>query len=262
MTVSSPPPPPSYAPTPPPAKKGMGPLGWVLIGCGGILLIGLLAVGACGFWAKNKLEKFSKDPDSLAYETAKLALGANPDVELVSSDDATKTLTVRDKKTGETTTFSLEDIKNGKFDITGADGKSVSIDASGGADGGGVQITGPDGQTATLGAGAGAPKDLPSWLTLYPGAEVKGSYSGTTADGKGATIQLTTSDSIEEVLEFYETSFKDGGFQVSKNTYSSGSGTGGGTISGTTADGKKTAAALVGSDGGATTINLSYSEKP
>ncbi len=262
MTVSSPPPPPSYTPAPPPAKKGMGPLGWVLIGCGGILLIGLLALGACGFWAKNKLEKFANDPDGLAFSAAKFAVEANPDLELVSSDDANKTLTIRDKKTGETTTLNLEDIKNGKLDITGADGKSVSIDASGGAEGGGVQVTGPDGQTSTFGAGAGAPKDLPSWLELYPGATVQGSFSGTTGDGKGASIQLTTSDTVEQVLEFYEKAFKDQGFQVSKSTYASGSGTGGGTVNGTSADGKSNANALVGTDGGSTTITLTYGEQP
>ena len=49
---------------------------------------------------------------------AELALRLNPEVDVVSSDPAAGTITVREKKTGKEVTFNLEDIKAGKFSIT------------------------------------------------------------------------------------------------------------------------------------------------
>src|SRR5689334_16038358 len=79
MTVQSPPP--SY---PPPApKKGMGPLAWIGIGCGVILVIGVIAMFAVGFFVKRQVDKFEDNP---AMAAATLAVKLNPDLELVSSD--------------------------------------------------------------------------------------------------------------------------------------------------------------------------------
>jgi hypothetical protein len=46
MTVASPPPPPG-APAP---RKGMGPLGWIAIGCGAIAVLGIIAFAAMGWF--------------------------------------------------------------------------------------------------------------------------------------------------------------------------------------------------------------------
>src|SRR6185436_16840912 len=97
MTVASPPPPPG-APAP---KKGMGPLGWIAIGCGVIALIGILALAAGGWFVKRQVDKYKDNPTIAAAE---LIVRANPDLEVVSSDPKGGTLTIKNSKTGETVT--------------------------------------------------------------------------------------------------------------------------------------------------------------
>lgn len=48
-------------------------------------------------------------------EAAKHLLQANPDLEVANSDATAGTVTIRNKKTGETVTLSVEDIKQGRF---------------------------------------------------------------------------------------------------------------------------------------------------
>ena len=147
-------------------KKGMSTLVKVLLGCGVLLLLG---VGSCvvvsGYFLKkgvNKLEEFAKEaeanPDAAVVRAAEMALRLNPEVEVLSSNPAEGTITVREKATGKEITFDLEDIKAGKFSIT-SDGEEthVDIDASA-ADGGSLKVT-TDGGTATFGAGSRAVPD-------------------------------------------------------------------------------------------------------
>ena len=110
-------------------KKGMSTFVKVLLGCGVLLLLG---IGSCfvvsGYFLKKgvgKISDFAKEmeanPDAAVVRAAELALRLNPEVDVVSSDPAAGTITVREKKTGKEVTFNLEDIKAGKFSIT-ADG--------------------------------------------------------------------------------------------------------------------------------------------
>src|SRR5947208_15632878 len=105
----------NYAQSPQPPKKGLGPLGWIAIGCGVILVICVMVFAVGGYFAKKKFDQFSKNP---AKTTAELIVRANPDLELVSEDDKAGTITVRDKKKNETVTLNFDDIKNGKLKVT------------------------------------------------------------------------------------------------------------------------------------------------
>lgn len=62
-------------------------------------------------------ERASSASSGLA--TAKLIIQANPDLDLVSSDEAAGTMTVRNKRTNEVITVSIEDVKNGKIRFSG-----------------------------------------------------------------------------------------------------------------------------------------------
>src|SRR3954452_22345598 len=139
-----------YSQTPQPPKKGMGPLGWIAIGCGVIPVCAFLVLGVGGYFAKKKFDQFSKNP---AKTAAELIVRANPDLELVSEDDKAGTITVRDKKKNETVTLNFEDIKNGKFKVTNDKGETASFDGSGAKDGSGVKITNEKGETSTFGGG-------------------------------------------------------------------------------------------------------------
>ncbi|MEZ5332299.1 MAG: hypothetical protein R2991_09670 [Thermoanaerobaculia bacterium] len=179
--------------TPTQPKKKSGVLGWILIGCLGLALIfGILAV-SCGLFVFNKGKKvvqdFEKNPAKAAAETM---VRLNPELELVDSDEDAGTMTIRNKKTGEEFTADYSDIEEGKISFE-SDGKAVSFDARGAAEGGSGVITMTDEageQTAVIG-GQGDSSAVPSWFPLYPGA----SDVGATYSAKNATEETGLSPS-------------------------------------------------------------------
>jgi hypothetical protein len=252
---STPPPPPG-APPQTPVKKGMGPLGWILIGCGGLIVVGGLIFGglmmAGGYFIKNKAAEFEKNP---TFAAAKLAVQVNPDLELVSADEKTSTLTVKNKKTGEVATFSAEDAKEGRWTFKSKEG-TATFDTSGKE--GVMKVTTDKGETTTL--GAGAPQNLPSWLPTYPGAAVAGTFDTTNAEGRSAAFTVTTKDDANKVLDYYESQLKSAGLKVEKTTVSA-NGQNGGTVTAKSADEKRQASVFVGSTNGETTAQITFTEK-
>ena len=250
MTVQSPPPPPA-------PRKGMGPLAWVGIGCGALLLIGVVVMFAVGYMAKRQLDKFEDNP---AMAAATLAVRLNPELELVDSDAEKNTLTVKNKKTGEVVTLSAEDIKEGKFTVTTDEG-TTTFDADGdGKDGGSMTVTNEKGEVATFSGGGGAPKNLPAWVPIYPGGTATGSYDATTNNERSAAFGVTTSASVDDVLAFYEEKLEGEGFEVQKTTFES-NGEKGGSVTGTTSDQKRTVSVLVGSSSEGTQATVTFTEK-
>lgn len=244
----APPPPPPGLPT---AKKGLGPLAWVGIGCGVLLVLGLIAMVAGGIFVKNKVQKFTDNPEMTMAEAI---VAANPDVEKVSSDPEAKTITVRDKKTGEETTINLADLKEGRWEVKTKDGTATM-----GAEG--ITVTDAEGKVSTIGAPT---SQLPGWLPKYPNTigEPAGAFESTSAEGKTATFTITTADPVDQVLTFYETQLEGAGFKANKNTYATDGATSGGTVAGTSADEKRTFNVLATADNGQTQAVVSYSEKP
>jgi len=242
------------APPPPPKKKGLGVVGWIAIGCGAILLLFLIGVAGLGYMGKRALNKISKDPEMAAVT---LMVKANPELELVKSDDEAKTLTIRNKKTNEEITVNMADLKAGKIKFDSKEG-SGSIDFSGTGSEGGInaQVTDEKGQTSTFSAGAGG--KLPDWLPVYPGGSAQSSWENDNAGEHSAMVVVTASDSAEKVIEFYEARLKAAGLEVQKNADQSGNG----MVSGTSADQKRTANILIGTSEGSTTATVTYTEKP
>jgi hypothetical protein len=236
----------------------MGVVGWLAIGCLVVLLLGLGSCFACGYYAKRKLGQFSeemqKNPEMAA---AKLVVQMTPDLELVSTDEEAGTLTVKNTKTGETVTVSVADAKEGKFSLTTDEG-TTSVDAS--AAEGSLKVTDAEGNTATYSAGGTAA--LPSWLPAYPNGTASTNYQAETGDGKTAMVMITTSDSIEDVVAFYERELGNAGLEVQKSVMTSGGSTSGGTVSGQTADEKRIVAIVVGVSDGQTQVSLTWTEKP
>jgi uncharacterized protein YneF (UPF0154 family) len=240
----------------PAKKKGMGVVGWLAIGCLVVLVLGLGSCFACGYYAKRKLGQFSEDMQKNPEMTAaKLVVQMTPDLELVSTDDAAGTLTVKNTKTGEVVTVSVADAKEGKFSIT-TDQGTATVDAN---QDGTMQVTDGQGNTATYGAGSA---DLPSWVPAYPNGTANSNYSATTAEGKTAMVSITTADSVQSVLDFYEKAFQDAGLKVQKSLMSEGGSTSGGTLSAESADSKHQVAMVIGVSDGQTQVSLTWTEKP
>lgn len=219
-------------------KKKMSPMGWVLIGCGVIAVLAILAIGATvggiGWFVKKQVNKFEKNP---AVAAAEFAIRANPDVELVKSDPEAGTITYRVKKSGEEVTVNAEDIKEGKWSVTTKEG------------------------TATFEAGANAPKNLPAWLPIYPGGKVEGSFDATTAEGRSAMFSVTTSGTVDEVAEFYESRLKGAGLAVERASYES-AGQRTVTLVGKSGDEKRTVTVGVSNASGQTQASVQFAEKP
>ncbi|MFL0356069.1 hypothetical protein ACI5KX_06275 [Erythrobacter sp. GH1-10] len=71
-----------------------------------------------------------------------------------------------------------------------------------------------DESTATLRSGANVEVDLPSGFSLYPGAEVVSNTVVDHAGGKGVMLVMQSSDSTEDLIEFYREQAEEAGIKV------------------------------------------------
>lgn len=253
----SPPPPPAPPTAQPPAakKKGLSPVAWILIGCGGILLVVVLAMGACGMFVAKKAKDFAENP---ARNAAELVVRLNPDLELVGSDDDAETITIRSKDSGEEMTFDWSEIQQGNFSFSSDDGE-FRVNASGDEDGAVVTMTGDDGETTQI-FGAGGDVDIPGWIPMADGAtDVQSTFSMRNGDQVSGAFTYKTSSSIDDVTALYDEKLKDAGFEVSRNTYSS-SGRESASVSGTRDDNEDTIQVAVTQDGSDTTVVVNYTD--
>lgn len=255
--MSEPQAPPPPRPTPQPAaKKKISPWVWVLGGCLVLVLLVLLLMGACTWFVADKAKDIAADFEANpAKAAAELAVRINPDLELVSTDEETGTMTVLQKSTGKEITLDFDEIAEGRFSFETEEGtSSISFDTEGE---GGLTVEGPDG-TTTFGASAGA--ELPAWIAVYPGSsEPQGTYSSTTGEQRSGSVSFRTGDPVARVLEFYERSFKAAGLEVRKTTFTA-QGSAGGTLSGSSQEPQRTVTVMVNEEDGETAIAVTYSE--
>jgi hypothetical protein len=224
--AQSPPPPPpgaaSQSSSPvPPAEEKSGALKWILIGCLGILLIALVLFGACSLFVAKKAQDFAGEmSENPAMAAAEMVVRLNPEIELVSKDEANQTLTIRNKETGEEMTLDLEEVKEGRFSWE-SQGKTVTIDgsaAAGDGEGGFITIEDETGDEK-LSMGTGTPEEIPDWIPTYPGAQVESPFMMTSGEELQGTISFETGDSLTDVETFYVQELEASGFDVEKSTF-------------------------------------------
>ena len=191
-------------------KKGLSTGAKVAIGCGAIVvLLGIVLMLVLGWGVSKAKDLAEKYEDNPAGAAAEMVVRAHPDLDLVSSDNESGTITFKNNKTGEEATMSFEDIAEGRFSITTEEGE-FSVDASGAAEGEGITFSGPEGE-ARFGASASL-EGVPDWVPAYPGAsETQGAFSSQTDDGVAGMVSQTTGDSVQEVVEHYKGWFEDNG---------------------------------------------------
>jgi len=227
------PPVPPPAPLPPPKKSNV--LKWVLIGIGAFFMLIVMAVVGLGLFVAHKAKQAGLDTDlikrSPALAAAKLVVAANPDVELVSTDEGKQEMTVRDKKTGKVYTMSFEDAKNGKFTMK-EDGKT----------------------TLTVGGKA----KVPSWVPDYPGSDAQGAFSAQGEDGAGGTFTFKTKDSSDKVVKYYQDQFKASGLNVTSNITNQNGQSMAGMLSGQDESRKHNVTVIVGVESGETNVAVTY----
>jgi hypothetical protein len=270
-TPSASPQPPAGGPPAAPAKGSGGKvLLWILGGCATIVVLGVLAFAAIGFFVAHKVKEATKNPVMAA---AKFMVAANPDLQTVSSDE--NTIVVRDRKTGKTSTMKVDpdaktmtvtdengktvtmklDPNNNRLVMTDDQGKTATITAD--TQAGNVEIKGPDGNFK-MGAGADKP---PAWVPQYPGANVQNVFSASNNVEQTGTYAFTTKDAPDKVLSYYDAALKSGGFTTS-NTTNNTNGKVSGMVNGTADNNKRTVVVVVGSDDDGTKVSVTLGNKP
>ncbi len=186
-------------PLPPqPAAKKRNTWLWVLLGCGGLTVIGVIVVLVVGYFLFSIGEHVADNPVRTA---AKVVEFINPDIEVLSVDEEKELVTFRDKRTGEVTTISLEELKK-QQEKKSSESKPPDNTAQ----------SKPSSESAT--PEVGGQDGLPNWVVLYPGAKVIAKLKSGTGNKASGTLMLKTDDGADAVLRFYEERLKGDGFSV------------------------------------------------
>lgn len=225
-------------------KKGLSTLAWVGIGCGGLVVVGLIAVFGLGFFAVQKgkeivteatgsdsFQDFVADMrDNPTKKAAETVIALDPDLEIISTDDEAGTLTFVNNKTGEEATLNFEDIAEGRFSMTTDEGE-YRIDTTDGGEGG-VTLTAPDGQQTRMGAST-VLDDVPDWVPLYPDAtSTESTYSAKSADGVNGIVTAKTADGAQKVVDHYKSLFERDGWTIGNQSMTTAGGGSFGSIGG------------------------------
>ena len=200
--------PPPYPAAPP--KKGLPPLAWAGIGCGGLILVVLIIAGIVALSVgKSVMKNFKQHP---ALPMVEAVLAAHPEVGRLAEDKEAGSVTLAPPSKAAEFKASYEEIVHGKV---------MAPDAAG--------IRGPLFQ--------GDLTKVPSWVPRYPAAsgEVCLAHRDLPDKNHGILV-IETTDSIADVEKFFETeagklsswkstsrsSFEINGVQRSQFSYAGG----------------------------------------
>ena len=151
-----------------------------------------------------------------------MAAALNQDVDVLSTDDRSGTITVRDKKTGRTTTLRFDAEKKQMVVIDG-EGKQSTVSITGEGDSTSVNFQSADG---TAKFSAGGDNQMPAWVPVYPGSTPQGTFSASNVSGsnpsgsnqgtKQSVFGFKTTDAPSKVMEYYQNQLKSSGFNVTQ----------------------------------------------
>jgi hypothetical protein len=202
-----------------PRKKGLGPLAWVAIGCVGLIVLTGVGLTVGGYYVKGKVKGFveraEQNPELVIIETmARL----NPEIDLVGTDEARRTVTIRNKNTGEEVTLDFEDAREGTFRFSTGD-EQAEIRLSG--DQGVMEVTSKEGTVRWGGGG-----EVPAWVPIYPGTQAQVAFSSDDASSTSGIASLETADSLDRVLGYFRQQLEAAGYEVSESRFSGPDGEG------------------------------------
>ena len=228
-------------PAQPPVRR-TSPLVWVLVILLGLFVLGGIAVVGTGYFLVHKARQAGFDPELMqknpGLAVSKMIAAANPDVQVLKTDDSAGTITLRNRKDGKVITLSFDELKNGKFSMKAFD---------------------EEGKAATVEFGGDV--KLPSWVPDYPGSKPVATFAarGDSAgdQGEAGNYSFTTHDDAAKVMAFYQDKFKELGM---KSEYTA-SGTNGGMIAGADEANQRTMQVIVGGGSDETTVNVTYGRK-
>ncbi len=244
--------PPQNPGTPP---KKTSPLVWILGGVAVLMCGIMLTCGIAGFMAYRAVKNAGFDPDLMqrnpGLAITKMAATLHPDYQVISTDDRSGKITMREKATGKVMTFKFDPDKKTLVMID-ENGKEAKISVSGDGSNGSLTVESGDGKVKY---GTGAAK-APDWVPVYPGTSMSGTFSAQGPDGESSSFTFKSSDPASKVIAFYQEQLKSAGFTVTQMTTDQG-----GLITGETAEKKRTVTVTVGTSGAGTEGSIMAVEK-
>ncbi len=240
-------------------KKGLGPLAWVAIGCGALIVVVLLMMSAGVWFAGKKFKEVAEDfEENPAKTTAEMMVKMNPELDLVESDEEEGTITIRVKETGEVATFDYSDIKEGKISFESSEGR-IAFDATGQEEGGVFTVETEEGKSQW--GAVGAPEDLPDWLPAYPNVEaIQTTYTEEKEGSRSGTFGFQSSDPPGEILAFYRERLEAAGLTVEETTTTEGGTVKGGSLSAVDDASERQATVTVTVQGEDCNVGIFYSD--
>jgi len=218
------------SPAGPPAPKKTNTLLWVLAALGVLCVLFFASVIGAGLFIAHKARQAGLDSQlirrSPAQAAARMMVAANPDLEFVSSDEGRQEITVRNKKTGKLVTMSFDDARNGKLTVTTEDG--------------------------TLRIGGDA--KVPTWVPDYPGSQPRRAFSSQGKGEESGSFTFQTKDDSDRVLRFYTDQFRVTGLKLNENLPPH-------MLIAEDPVGRHHASILVGTEGGETSVSVTYSTR-
>jgi hypothetical protein len=242
-------------------KKGLSPLAWVGIGCGVLVLLGIIVtvagVGFLGFKAKQFGESMEEKP---VETSARLYARVNPDIEFVSADEANRTVVFRNVETGEEVTLDASDMEQGNFKWKVGD-EEMEISAQEGEGGSGTVTVRKGDEVATYGKTGQGSEGVPGWVPVFDNSEVDVVYASEGTAGNSGAYTIKTTESVEAVLDYYQKTLEEAGFTVERQKMSFGGSGPQGLVTGKKADERRTVNVTMTSEGGGAQGMVQFEEK-
>jgi hypothetical protein len=225
------------APAAPRRKSSL--LVWILAGILGVAILAGAAIFTGGLWVAHKVKQAGVDPELFrenpGLAVSKLIAAADPDAEVISTDPADETVTVRDRRSGKEVILTFDEVKTGNFRLEANDdqGHRALVQIGGSAD------------------AVAVPAEVP----VYPGAKVKSTFQvdGNGEKGQGAyEYEFTTLDAPAKILDYYHRTLEKAGMKLALQTHTAD----GGMLVAEDDANRRTLRVIVSRDADATTINL------
>jgi hypothetical protein len=220
-----------------PSRPKTSLLTWILVGILGVALLAGIAVFAGGLWVANKVKQAGVDPDLFrenpGLAISKLVAAADPDEEVISTDSAAGTVTLRDRRSGKEVTLSIDQVKKGHLRLEADDDQ---------------------GHRALVQIGGGDADKVPAEVPVYPGAKVQSTFQ---VDGnekvQGAyEYEFTTPDAPAKILDYYHRTLEKAGMKLALQTHTPD----GGMLVAEDDANRRTLRVIVTRDANGATINL------
>jgi len=206
-----------------PEKKGMGTGPKIAIGCGVVAVVGIIIIAVVvisgGVFLSKKAKEAGIDTDLLkknpALAAAKVAIAANPELELVNVDEDSRKITIRNKKTGEKLKVDFEDIEKGRISFETEEGEmTIKADEAGAS----AEIKDEEGETESVEFGISSDRSkLPDWIPLFKG-DLNISFTASDQETSAGNFSIETNAKPEDIQDFYVSRLEKQGLSVEIST--------------------------------------------